>query len=647
MVAGKGLWLANRFAKRLVVAVLCCLLPVSVFAGFTFSAPADPAPEIAILGPYVQTYDLDALQWEFPFTLVGFGPGARTARLIEFSIDGHDLLRNVPMTQRTMTVHRLDEEMSRAAFRDWNNYLHRASVLRVRNDERISLSATEARDFREGNARMRGVMQRRGEMAPVLLLVNVSELPFEVAADGHYRVRAVVERGGISATWEGEVLIVDVEPLAVNHIWTPADLHLHSTFALDGRFTPAELAPKLANRGYAIGYITDEPVGWGIATQPLTPLMSGTGRRGYWAPDGMGEVGTNGWLTGAFPNDHDRVLHLPWLATWEAYRNAVVAASTAQVAMFPGAEISASTVNRTHTGIHNGHALAHGIQNLTGPPSAGTFETIGLRYGWFLPNTLLSNINLNRFGVSSASIAHPRGLHPWPLWGPAPEYRRLTTVRYDGFELMSGVQTDFSPLASPIVAWRREIVANLTQTFLGNGFPSARTGSDWGGDGSQFFDISYFTFIGLSSRPSNMRDLAQNDVAVALRAGRTVASRLGGLAKLRLRNAQGDLQEIGSQFIMPIDAAVSGEIVLRAARSGTYTVRIIENSSGDSGLTEVQTNSGLPTHHRTHSLTAGQTIVIPVSFRFRGGQRAYHVLVQHSSDWANDVIYTSPIFIRQ
>jgi len=204
MVAGKGLWLANRPAKRLVFVVLCCLLLVSVFAGFTFSAPADLAPEMAILGPYVQTYDLDALQWEFPFTLVGFGPGARTARLAEFSIDGHDLLRNVPMPQRTMTVHRLDDEISRAAFRDWNNYRQRASVLRVRNDERVYLSAAEEHDFREGNARMRGVMRRRGEMAPVLFPVNVSELPFKVSADGHYRVRAVVERGGITATWEGE-----------------------------------------------------------------------------------------------------------------------------------------------------------------------------------------------------------------------------------------------------------------------------------------------------------------------------------------------------------------------------------------------------------------------------------------------------------
>ncbi|MEW6663199.1 MAG: hypothetical protein ACOY9Y_05735 [Bacillota bacterium] len=75
-----------------------------------------------------------------------------------------------------------------------------------------------------------------------------------------------------------------------------------------------------------------------------------------------------------------------------------------------------------------------------------------------------------------------------------------------------------------------------------------------------------------------MRQLSQSSVDQALRAGRTVASRLGGLASLRLRNAQGDLQEIGSQFIMPAGSTVSGDIVLRAARAGSYRVRLVEDN---------------------------------------------------------------------
>lgn len=132
ILVGKSLWLAKRPAKRLVFAVLCCLLLIPIFAGFTFSAPTDLTPELAILGLNVQTYDLDALQWDFPFTLVGFGFGEQTARLSGFTINGYNMLQNVPVAQRTMLVHRLDGEIGRAAFRAWNNYRQRAATLRVR-----------------------------------------------------------------------------------------------------------------------------------------------------------------------------------------------------------------------------------------------------------------------------------------------------------------------------------------------------------------------------------------------------------------------------------------------------------------------------------------------------------------------------------
>jgi len=601
MLAGKNQKLANVARKRPVLATLCCLLLVFSLAGFAFSTPADVQPEIMVLGSDVQTYDLDAIQWEFPLTLTGFGPGAGTTRLVEFSIDGHDLLQLVPEPQRTLPVHRLDNEIGRENFRTWNNYRKRAAILRVRNDEKISFSPAEEREFREGSSRVREIMRQRREITPVSLLVDVTSLPFQVAADGHYRVRAVVERGQVSTAWEGEILIVDVEPLTTNPVWTPADLHIHSTFG-GGPRTPADLAGLLAERGYAIGYVTDEPVGWDTNLATILPRMS------------------NG-------------------ATWIQYRDTVRAASTVQVAMFPGAEISASTREREHVlslgsppffeERHNGHALAYGIQNLMAIPF--TFESRGLRYNWFLPNTLLSNINANNPGVSSAAIAHPgSGFHPWKVWSPS------ITSRYDGYELMRAGQTRFDPNYAPIVRWRSELSARLSGAFAGNGFPSARTGSDWGNPWvSGLHEISFYTFIGIPSRPADMRQLTQTSVDAALHAGRTVASRLGGVASLRLRNAQGGLQEIGSQFTMPVNSSVEGNIILRAARSGSHRVRVIENDF----LRTI--------HDTTHSMTAGNTITIPVRFTFLGGQRFYHVTVEHSSISANDTIYTSPIFIRQ
>jgi len=614
MLAGKGLRLANSAARRVVFVALCCLLLVFSLTGFTLSAPVDLEPELAILAPVVQTYDLDAYRWDFPFALVGFGPGARTARLTELRIDGHDLLGTIPMAQRTMPVHRLDEEIAPAAFRSWNNYRQRASVLRVRNDERQALSTAEEREFREGNARMREVMRRRGEIAPLNIALNVSELPFRVAADGHYRVRAVVERGGRSAVWEGEVLIVDIEPVTTNSTWTPADLHLHSTFALDGIFTPGELASRLANRGYSIGYITDEPAGRYITTQPILPRMSGTGRRGTAI-----ESGTNAWLTATFGND--RVRYLPYLATWEDYHARVRAASSAQIAMFPGVEIAASTANHTHTD-HNGHALAYGIQNLVGIGGASGFEISGLRYSWFAPNTLLENINNNRLGWSSGGIAHPGAQpplgYPWNIWSPT------LFARYDGFELMSGaLQTNFSPGFGPMQKWREEIVARLNATFAGNGFPSARTGSDWADVLSQFTSIPFVTHIGLSQWWGDMTQLGQENVDAALRAGRTVASRFGGLAILRLRDAQGVPQEIGSRFTMPVHATVSGEITLRAARTGFYRVRVIENRSTRTGLEDTR-------HDSWHTVSSGHSMGIihrPGMPTWRGDGHTYSLVL--------------------
>ena len=142
-----------------------------------------------------------------------------------------------------------------------------------------------------------------------------------------------------------------------------------------------------------------------------------------------------------------------------------------------------------------------------------------------------------------------------------------------------------------------------------------------------------------------MRQLLQASVDHALRAGRTVASRLGGFASLRLINAQGNPQEIGSRFVMPASATVSGVITLRAALSGNYRVIIVENSVGRTGITDIR-------HDSPHHLNAGQTVTIPVSFRFDGGQRSYHVIVEHTVLEGGilitkDTIYTSPIFIRQ
>jgi len=157
MPAGKFSLPPNAAKGCALFMTLCCLLLLVSLVGFAFSSPTQAQPgqsELFVMGREVQTYDLDSIQWRFPLQLISFGPGAGTARLAEFSIDTHDLIHLVPEPHRTMPVYRLDDEIDQESFRKWNGYRRRAAVLRVRNNERISFSAAEEREFREMTTRI-------------------------------------------------------------------------------------------------------------------------------------------------------------------------------------------------------------------------------------------------------------------------------------------------------------------------------------------------------------------------------------------------------------------------------------------------------------------------------------------------------------
>ena len=105
-------------------------------------------------------------------------------------------------------------------------------MLRVRNDERAIFSAAEEKDFRELMERVLSISKLR-DISPGMgdasyPVVSVASLPFRVAADVHYKVRFTVEQGQLRAGWEGEILIVDVEPLVTSLVWTPPSWTLGS-----------------------------------------------------------------------------------------------------------------------------------------------------------------------------------------------------------------------------------------------------------------------------------------------------------------------------------------------------------------------------------------------------------------------------------
>lgn len=572
--------------KRLMaVGLTAILVAFSIFNLWGDAAwrepPSAEEPEVIIVGPAFQTFNITATQWSFFVTAVGFGALPREARLLELRVNGIDVMP-VAQIPPILPIHSLTGEINRSIFAKWKELYRQADALRVH-----PFSKEEEQEFRDLSMEVRRVTQRRRDVKPVWFQLKTSELPFKPVVGQTYTIDLAVQASSVSSSFQSSVLIVNVPE---NPNWFPADLHIHSVYS-DGTQTPNQLAAELANKHYRIGYVTDEPDGDKSPESVIDPRMSD--------PDGT----------------------FPQKPTWEQYRNAVTNASTTSIVMLPGLEVAASTLEMAR-GEHYGHALAYGIRNLTGTQS---FGTTGLRYRWFLPNTLLNNINANASGVSSGSIAHPTNISfAWLVWGS------LLTARYDGIELMSGVQLSYHLNSGPMTRWRSELSHRLSGVFNGQGFPSARTGSDFCG---KWYSpsIKYYTFLRLPSTPSSWTysTSLQNDVDAALRLGRTVASRLGGLATFTLNGWQ-----IGDWFTHSSGSNVNGNVHFRPALSGIYRVTVYEDN-----LSRIVYQSPFT------YVAAGASTNHPFSFTFPGGMRFYHVYVEDGDGF--EYIYTSPIFIRQ
>ncbi|MBT9145703.1 MAG: hypothetical protein DDT42_01578 [candidate division WS2 bacterium] len=581
--------------RSVVISLTIILMALSIF--HVWEEPAQGGAnsieerEVIIIGPTFQTFDTDADQWSIFVTAVSFGSAPREGRLSEFTVNGVDIMPLIPKPA-TIPIYPLDGEMDKGAFKRWKNFHERANAFKIQ-----PFSKEEEREFHDLTFRIKEVAQRRKEVKPLWFQLNTLELPFNPKVSQTYIITLAVQAGNFSSSFQSSILVVNVPE---NPNWFPAELHIHSNYS-DGNRTPAQLASELTNKHYRIGYVTDEPAGWGQTAPSILPRMSDPDNT-FRNPDGT-----------------------PRKPTWEEYANAVRNASNISIVMLPGLEISASPQERTHTGIHQGHALAYGIVNLTG---SQTFETTGFRYNWFLPNTLLNNININRIGFSSAAIAHPTHFsYAWLVWGSQ------LTARYDGMELMSGVQNSFSPNAGPMVRWRSELSHRLSGVFSGQSFPSARTGSDYCGNWYSP-PIQYYTFVRLPSTPSNWTysPSLQDNVDTALRSGRTVTSRLGGLATFTLNGWQ-----IGDRFTHSAGSNVNGSVQFRPAFSGTYRVTVYEDN-----LSRIVYQS--PFTYIEAGITP-DPVNYPFVFTFPGGQRFYHVYVE---EWSStEHIYTSPIFIRQ
>ncbi|KAF0194898.1 MAG: PHP domain-containing protein [Bacillota bacterium] len=566
---------------RLSLIIIISLLVTCIF-NLGSSALSAQDREIIIVGEDNQIFDVKASGWEIPLTVLAYGKGAKIGEIVTFSIDGKNVFETIE-SRGAIPVHQLENYSHWSDLKAWTKLKTQSTSFAS-----LNISPNEASMFETLTAKVRDIQRSRADIRPTYLTVRMDSLPFNPKAETSYSIKLGVQVGGSVVTWEGTVLVLDIPIIQTNPVWVPAQLHIHSNFS-DGTKSPKELAELMFNKGYVVGYITDETDG-GNDTEPAIPATTYSG------------------------------------ATWNVYQQGV-RDYTANIAMFPGSEIAGSTVNKGF-GNHKGHALAYGIGSFTG---SNSFETTGLRYRWFLPQDLLNNINSNKSGAHS-TIAHPTNIfYPWSEWA--------LSVRYHGMELMSGLQTSFAPQSSPVVRWRSELTRHLPGVFNGLAFPSARTGSDYSGViGSP--GINYYTFIGLDSAPpwSNLRSLSQTVVDTALRKGRTIASRLGGVAAFTIKDSSGTDRQIGDYYSQTANTQLSSHIIVQPTISGTYRIRVVENDFSRTVYDQI------------HFLSGGVASQFDFNFSFdpttTRGNFYYHLIVEDLSVSGGDYIYTSPIFIK-
>lgn len=288
----------------------------------------------------------------------------------------------------------------------------------------------------------------------------------------------------------------------------------------------------------------------------------------------------------------------------DTYPAACAAASDTTTSMFPGAEMEIG--HDTWLGWNgDGHYLCYGVAS-----------TAGLNDDTWSPQTGIDKVDANNPPLSSGAIAHPNHLlYGWEDWG---------VLRYDGMELMSGLQWYFDVASGPVTRWRSEC-ARL-KAYSDSFRPSVRSGSDYHSDWTTGW-TTYVTQIHLPSDEIWFGGSWQDRwaaVSAALRDGRTTISRKGSLAYVTA-----DGLDVGSSVVRLGGNVVSFEIHFRPIVSGSYSLALYQ----DDRAVTVWSASG--------SCAAGTSYSWTKAYTYPGGSHYYWLYVSGA-----DYCYTTPIYMH-
>ncbi|MGQ9533165.1 MAG: hypothetical protein ACUVTQ_10270 [Desulfotomaculales bacterium] len=285
---------------------------------------------------------------------------------------------------------------------------------------------------------------------------------------------------------------------------------------------------------------------------------------------------------------------------FQDYYNDCINNSDSSFSFFPGVEVTAGQV------IAMGDALGYGVCDL-----------VGLENMTYSCQELIDNINNNYPGRSSSGIAHPYGSPRWGDWN---------VVRYFGYELMSGLQSNFGYYSQEISKWREELVRCLNDTFNYGYRPSARTGMDYH-TGPLY--VCYHTWVYLPSDwKSRTYDSRKYYLDQALRQGKTSVSKRGSLAVFSVNN-----YPIGT-VLKNVSSGTNLHFYIWFCPtiSGTYRLKLVRDD-GNENSEIIDLGS--------YYLNALQPIVIERDLSSTEGRHCYWLYAEGSYDWA----YTSPIYV--
>ncbi|HHV19153.1 MAG TPA: PHP domain-containing protein [Thermoanaerobacterales bacterium] len=302
-----------------------------------------------------------------------------------------------------------------------------------------------------------------------------------------------------------------------------------------------------------------------------------------------------------YMTDHSNMLQKKG---WSNYTKAVFEATPNDlqgIKLYPGTELTVKYKNPDSGDVQYGDLLAYGIKDLK-----------GLENRVHSPQVGINNILANNPDISSPAIAHPYRI----------TFSRLDWLvyKYRGFEVISGIQMNFSDSASPMIKWRSELTRLLSDTFKHGYFASARTAGDYHARGETVKD--YVTYLGTKSWS------AKSSVDLSLYNGKTIASRYGGLGYFELIHGR-TTTEIGDKLTgVAAGETLILEFTFKPIKSGEYTITIYQDDKQE----KIYTTS--------KSYNAGGTYTSRNDFVFPGGQHYYYLYISGS-----DYVYSSPIFV--